>query len=97
MSKLFAGYDGPDLLAFHCPGCGFEHCVTVNGRKNASGATWTWNGDADKPTFSPSVNCNAQLTEHQCHFFVRDGMIQFLSDCHHLLKGQTVEMPEWEE
>jgi Family of unknown function (DUF6527) len=30
-----------------------------------------------------------------CHSFVRDGAIQFLSDCTHALAGQTVDLPEW--
>lgn len=29
-----------------------------------------------------------------CHSFIRNGMIQFLDDCSHELKGQTVELPE---
>ena len=29
----------------------------------------------------------------QCHSFVRDGMIEFLSDCTHKLAGQTVPLP----
>lgn len=31
----------------------------------------------------------------RCHSFVRDGQIQFLSDCTHTLAGQTVSLPEW--
>lgn len=31
-----------------------------------------------------------------CHLFVRDGKIQFLSDCTHELVGQTVDMLEEE-
>lgn len=31
------------------------------------------------------------------HSFVKDGCIQFLSDCTHVLAGQTVEMPDWTE
>jgi hypothetical protein len=31
----------------------------------------------------------------RCHSFVADGRIQFLADCSHELKGQTVELPEW--
>ena len=31
----------------------------------------------------------------QCHSFVTDGRIQFLSDCSHALAGQTVNLPEW--
>jgi hypothetical protein len=30
-----------------------------------------------------------------CHSFVTDGKWQFLGDCEHELKGQTVEIPEW--
>jgi len=51
----------------------------------------------NKPTFSPSINCNPNDDLHRCHSFVRDGMIQFLSDSWHKLKGQTVEIPEWGE
>lgn len=29
-----------------------------------------------------------------CHSFVRDGRIEYLGDCTHALKGQTVDLPE---
>lgn len=86
-----------DLLCFQCPGCGFGHCVTVDGVKNVSGATWTWNHNHDSPSFSPSVLVNAKYPDSRCHFFVRAGQIAFLSDCHHKLAGQTVDLPEWED
>jgi hypothetical protein len=87
---------GENYYAFHCPGCGYDHAVTVNGRMNSQNATWGWNGSMDKPTFTPSINCNKDEPEHRCHSFVRDGKIQFLGDCFHALKGQTVQLPEWE-
>lgn len=31
-----------------------------------------------------------------CHSFVTDGRIQYLSDCTHSLKNQTVDLPDWE-
>lgn len=31
----------------------------------------------------------------RCHSFVTDGNIQFLDDCSHALKGQTVPLPDW--
>jgi hypothetical protein len=37
------------ILMFWCPGCEICH-----GIKHVDGA-WTWNGDANKPTFSPSI------------------------------------------
>lgn len=36
-------------LAFWCPGCDQAHTISVGGNR------WTWNGDAEKPTFKPSV------------------------------------------
>ena len=30
-----------------------------------------------------------------CHSYVRDGMVQFLSDCTHALAGQTVPLGDW--
>jgi hypothetical protein len=32
-----------------------------------------------------------------CHSFVTDGKIQFLNDCSHALKGQTVDLPDWDD
>lgn len=32
----------------------------------------------------------------QCHSFVTDGKIQFLDDCSHDLKGQTVALSAWD-
>jgi hypothetical protein len=41
-------------------------------------------------------NPNANPPSPLCHSFVRDGRIEFLSDCTHSLAGQTVELPEIE-
>jgi len=44
-SKLRRAAGG--LLTFWCPGCDDVHMVNDRG--------WTWNGDADRPTFQPSI------------------------------------------
>ncbi len=90
--KLTKTEDG--LLMFQCPGCGYSHGVTVKGSVR-QGPEWGWNGSMDKPTFTPSLNVNGGYGR-RCHSFVKDGKIQFLGDCDHSLKGQTVEIPEWE-
>ena len=44
------------------------------------------------------LNYNGPYTEDVCHSFVKDGNIQFLGDCFHALKNQTVplpDLPEW--
>ena len=77
-----------ERFVFHCPGCGHGHQVWT--------PKWSWNGSLEKPTFSPSVLVGypPDFSEQRCHSFVTDGKIQFLSDCHHDLRGQTMELPD---
>lgn len=94
--------DGRTSVMFFCPGCNVPHAITVG--------TWTWNGDRDAPTFSPSLlskrwgypygidpepDETQEPSQQICHNFVTDGKIQFLTDSTHHLAGQTVEIPEW--
>lgn len=115
MAKVKRTSDG--RWAFNCPGCNEDHEVTD---------AWQFNGNADLPTFTPSVHVKTghYVTSHgdpdhpcwcthnaeriaegkqpsgfqcqNCHSFVTDGKIQFLGDSTHELKGQTVELPDWE-
>lgn len=39
-------------VAFYCPGCGYYHNISISG---SSHPLWSFNGDYDKPTFSPSI------------------------------------------
>lgn len=80
---------------FWCPGCEQAHRYAVG---TGEGPRWTFNGDMDKPTFTPSLGLNMSRPESRCHLFVTDGRIQFLPDSYHKLAGQTVDMvpvPEW--
>jgi hypothetical protein len=69
--------------AIQCPGCGNWH---------AFDSRWRFNGDFEKPTFTPSMLVNQHKPESRCHSFVTDGKIQFLSDCHHKYAGQTLDL-----
>lgn len=70
-----------------CPGCDMRHRFDER---------WQFNGDNEKPTFSPSLLVRWDFGEQRepkvCHSFVRDGEWQYLSDCTHSLAGQTVPM-----
>jgi hypothetical protein len=35
------------------------------------------------------------LGDYVCHSFVKEGMIEFLSDCTHDMKNKTVELPDY--
>jgi len=83
------------IFLFNCPGCGYDHHVHS---ENFQGPTpkWSFNGDIEKPTVSPSLLVFASKPERRCHSFIKDGQIQFLSDCFHKLAGKTVDIPEYE-
>lgn len=79
-----------------CPGCEEAHAVRVNSKVQPN---WTWNGSLESPTFSPSLLCTVKYGEpgkpdRVCHSFIKEGKMQFLNDCTHDLKGQTVPLPE---
>lgn len=95
------------MVRFWCPGCKTHHIITVKRDADEHDIpAWSWNGDGDRPTFSPSILVRHEAvpnagegfeewrSERVCHCFVRDGRIQFLSDCTHHLAGQTVELPD---
>lgn len=94
-------------IAFECPGCDDWHVLRV--RPTDRSPSWDFNGNYDAPTFAPSVlvtypaNPDAEedfkewRTERRCHSFVRDGKIEFLGDCTHDLKGQTVPLKRQED
>lgn len=44
---------GREGLTYWCQGCQEAHGINTAG--GGAGRSWTWNGDADKPVFSPSV------------------------------------------
>ena len=80
----------PNIL-YYCPGCEDLHCIPVSG-KNA----WQFNGDFENPTVSPSVKHSCDVGDPPetriCHYFIRDGNIEYCGDCWHDLKNQKVEM-----
>ena len=86
------GTQTPQRYLFWCPGCHCGHSFSTTPENN--GAVWTWNEDYEKPTVSPSIHYPDPPV---CHFFIRDGQIQFLGDCAHELAGQTVPMTPWED
>lgn len=108
LSPILRAAEGGRLF-FWCPGCQKMHGIIHGNRR------WSWNGDAARPTFQPSILVTGveEVTdaEHErimtgerieprplrCHSFVTDGRIQFLDDCSHGMKGQTVELPEMPE
>jgi hypothetical protein len=96
------------VYEFFCPGCKEIHTIHVNGKKNASGASWGFDLNMELPTFTPSIHlrtgtyADPSWKEPEdpgtwsviCHSFVTRGRISFLFDCTHELRGQEVDLPE---
>lgn len=80
--------------SFKCPACGIEHSIDINHR--VLHMHWSFNESMNYPTFLPSilVEWDREKVHHRCHSFIKEGKIEFLSDCTHNMKGQTVELPE---
>lgn len=111
LAKSWRTSDG--RIMFYCQGCNCHHAINDS---------WSFNGNYDSPTFSPSILVRG--TEYTkkgwdeydewtktkimppsgrfetiptiCHSFVRDGKIEYLSDCTHELAGQTLEIEDIE-
>lgn len=85
--KLHLSNDTEEIWGFKCPACGRTHQFWT---KKDGKPWWSFNGDVENPTVHPSV----AVTMHDgfCHFFIKDGKMQFLNDCTHRLAGNTVEM-----
>lgn len=101
-------------VAIDCPGCLFPDTGTklrhtlqtdwvpegMERTRHARPDLWQFNGDLERPTFSPSLLCQSnrwdgqRAVPHTCHSFITDGRIQFLGDCTHALAGQTVDLLE---
>jgi len=103
MAKVFTqepSENSPDWI-FYCVGCKCHHGVwttkpiIVDGKPHI----WSFNGDLEKPTFTPSIHIKRQrlgsnTNETICHSYVKNGMIEYLGDCKHEFKGQTIEIPD---
>lgn len=62
--------NSPSNFLFICPcGCGKLRSVPL--KPHAGSPSWEWNGNKEKPSLSPSVNC---LTGCQWHGWITDGV-----------------------
>ena len=73
---------------YWCNGCGYEHAFSLK----SEGGNHDFNMDLNNPTISPSLLQNF-TPDKTCHSYIKEGKIQYLSDCWHKLKGQTIELP----
>ena len=84
-----------------CPGCNELHGFRTRAPQPRSGEpsipSWTYNGNPEKPTFTPSLRYLRHRADYpgcgpHCHIIVTDGKLQFCADCEHKLAGTTIDL-----
>ncbi|MCY1720156.1 DUF6527 family protein [Prolixibacteraceae bacterium Z1-6] len=78
-----------DQYLYFCKGCGYEHAFALR----SDGGNHGFNMDLNNPTVTPSLLQNF-TPGRRCHSFIKNGRIQYLNDCWHSLKGQTIDLPD---
>lgn len=79
-------------LAHWCPGCNRLHIIYINSYCGKSRLQWEWDGDLERPTVQPALH-----VADECHYALRNGRIEFFSNCCHALAGKTVALPDLPE
>lgn len=79
---------GRDRYFHWCPGCKRMHSLPDG---------WEFNGNLEKPSFSPSFRHDGDNPEARCHYVLTDGILNFCSDCHHDLRDKAVPLPDLPE
>lgn len=96
LSQKLRSVEGGNF-AHWCPGCQEMHVFYV-GTPTSKGSKWSFDGNLARPTFTPSMNITVGPWENgeieRCHYFLSAGRIQFLGDCTHAIKSQTVDLPD---
>lgn len=83
--------------AHWCPACNSLHDFAID-QAFTNGARWTWDGDVQLPTMTPSMNITigpyGDGKMNICHYYLSKGKLLFLNDCTHGLSAQTVDLPD---
>jgi len=89
------GSEGVVGYVFWCPGCEMPHVywTKLSKASQPEQPIWSFNGDLEKPTFSPSLLMYGTEASPRCHLFLREGRLEFVGDSQHKLAGQVVDLP----
>ncbi len=100
---------GPGIYRHWCPGCKCGHDFYTKEPAPRTKAMWIFNGNVDFPTFTHSMHITVGPIEDPeepewnmpkttlCHYILTVGVLNFLGDCQHALKGQQVLLPDMPE
>lgn len=97
MGEKIRAYDGG--YSHWCPGCEERHFIAVDAPLR-NGAQWSFDGNHENPSFSPSVRIHVpddgdeRVTPEWCHYFIKRGQIEYCGDSTHEFAGRTIPLPD---
>ena len=77
-----------------CPGCDEHHAMPVSKPSNGDGPMWTFNGDEEKPTLSPSilVRGTKQITDEEAKRIMKGEKIEPIPHvCHSFVTDGKIQ------
>jgi len=77
--------NGHGRLFHWCEPCGELHPLPID-------AGWTFNGDYERPTMTPSFLQHGADPGQRCHYILTAGVLNYRADCSHALAGQSVPL-----
>lgn len=64
--QIIGANGAADRILYGCPLRPGQSCnVPISPNTTAGGHTWTWDGNMEKPTLQPSINCLAERNGEQ--------------------------------
>lgn len=83
-------------IAHYCPACRELHTFSCQQPDPLTGCKWVWDGNIIRPTLTPSINItwtHGNKLTRRCHYTLEAGILQFIEDCTHELKGIRMSLP----
>ena len=80
---------GKWFFVFTCPACKESHSFEL--------PRWSFDGNFDRPTFSPSLVTQKKAAKKVCHLYLQEGQITYLSDSTHGQGGKVFSLPDMED
>jgi len=107
MSKVLKGInnDGTIYYLIECPACRRSHMFDsrwafngdVNNPTFRASMLVKWKHPKGYSNENPAPKgWEGEYVTEVCHSFVTDGIIEYLSDCTHMMAGKTIELPDIE-
>ena len=104
MAKIHTTQNETGRLMLFCPACKEGHWFndqwsfngdmekpTINPSLLVTGTEWP----TDEEIKIIKAGGKVEPRATRCHSFIREGKIEFLSDCTHDMAGQTVDLPDF--